>query len=147
MASTVSTPNPSAKRFGFAAIVEQAVESAVSEVLAESEEGLSLTRDKVESHLRRELRDRLMPHAERFYTTPDIASILKVAEQTVIAWRASDTGPPFVRVGRGVRYRHSDLCHWIEQNRRRRFTRDPRRRPGSPPNTDSGSSPPTTAMH
>jgi excisionase family DNA binding protein len=43
----------------------------------------------------------------------EAARILAVSIRTLQAWRVSDVGPPFVRVGRLVRYARSDLLTWI----------------------------------
>lgn len=52
------------------------------------------------------------------------AEILGLSIRTLQAWRAHGTGPCFVRAGRAVRYRRSDLGSWIEAN-----TIAPRQRP------------------
>jgi predicted DNA-binding transcriptional regulator AlpA len=44
------------------------------------------------------------------------AEFLKLSPRTLQAWRAAGHGPAFVRVGRSIRYRHSDLVAWIESN-------------------------------
>ena len=44
------------------------------------------------------------------------AEVLAVRPRTLETWRCRGGGPPFVRVGRGVRYRLRDLHAWIEQN-------------------------------
>jgi predicted DNA-binding transcriptional regulator AlpA len=40
-----------------------------------------------------------------------------VAGRTLRQWRYTGDGPPFVRVGRAIRYRRADLDTWIAQNR------------------------------
>jgi hypothetical protein len=42
------------------------------------------------------------------------ASILGCTEATLAVWRRRSTGPGWVRVGRLIRYRHSNLIRWIE---------------------------------
>lgn len=44
----------------------------------------------------------------------DAAALLKVSQQTLANWRWRGEGPAFVRLGRLVRYRASDLATWIE---------------------------------
>jgi len=44
------------------------------------------------------------------------AELLGVSSRTLQAWRSRNEGPPFVRMGRAVRYRRQDLLAWIEQN-------------------------------
>jgi predicted DNA-binding transcriptional regulator AlpA len=46
----------------------------------------------------------------------DAANFLKLSIRTLQAWRSSGVGPAFVRAGRAVRYRQSDLINWIEAN-------------------------------
>ncbi|GKS58186.1 hypothetical protein YTPLAS18_17130 [Nitrospira sp.] len=43
-----------------------------------------------------------------------VARALDVKVKTLQAWRTRGGGPPFVRVGRLVRYRDEDLRQWIE---------------------------------
>ena len=42
------------------------------------------------------------------------AEALAVPPRTLERWRSHGGGPPFVRVGRHVRYRFRDLQAWIE---------------------------------
>ena len=44
------------------------------------------------------------------------AELLNVSVRTLQSWRLRRTGPPFVQVGRAVRYRRRDLINWIEAN-------------------------------
>jgi excisionase family DNA binding protein len=44
------------------------------------------------------------------------AKLLNLSTRTLQAWRLSSRGPAFVRAGRAVRYRRSDLLAWIEAN-------------------------------
>jgi predicted site-specific integrase-resolvase len=46
------------------------------------------------------------------------ANLLNVSEKTLANWRCSGFGPPFVRVGRLIRYREADLHDFILRNRR-----------------------------
>lgn len=43
-----------------------------------------------------------------------VAKLLTCGVKTLQAWRTRGGGPPFVRVGRLVRYRDRDLQQWIE---------------------------------
>lgn len=36
---------------------------------------------------------------------------------TLCNWRTMKKGPPFVRIGSNIRYRQSDLEHWLSQRR------------------------------
>ena len=44
------------------------------------------------------------------------AELLGVSSRTLQAWRCRNEGPPFVRMGRAVRYRRQDLLTWVTQN-------------------------------
>jgi len=44
------------------------------------------------------------------------ADLLNVSVRTLQSWRLRRAGPPFVQVGRAVRYRRRDLISWIEAN-------------------------------
>ncbi|MFH0901051.1 MAG: helix-turn-helix domain-containing protein [Pseudomonadota bacterium] len=54
-----------------------------------------------------------------FLTTKELAQLLRVREQTVRCWRlrGGDSGPPYVRVGNGLKspviYRLRDVEEWI----------------------------------
>jgi excisionase family DNA binding protein len=43
------------------------------------------------------------------------AAYLRLKRQTLSAWRCHHQGPPFVRVGRLVRYRKGDLDAWLDK--------------------------------
>lgn len=47
----------------------------------------------------------------------DLAALLKVQPVTCEKWRANNRGPAFIRIGRLVRYRLSDVQAWIARNR------------------------------
>lgn len=44
------------------------------------------------------------------------ADLLGLSIRTLQSWRLRRAGPPFVQVGRAVRYRRRDLIAWIEAN-------------------------------
>lgn len=48
--------------------------------------------------------------------TAQVAEQLQVAEQTLRYWRHVGSGPPSIKVGRGVRYRQSDVDAWLADN-------------------------------
>jgi hypothetical protein len=45
-----------------------------------------------------------------------VANQLNVSVRTLQSWRLRRAGPPFVQIGRAVRYRRRDLLDWIEAN-------------------------------
>ena len=46
----------------------------------------------------------------------EAADLLDLSVRTLQSWRMRRAGPPFVQVGRAVRYRRRDLLTWIEAN-------------------------------
>jgi predicted DNA-binding transcriptional regulator AlpA len=46
----------------------------------------------------------------------EAADLLSLSIRTLQAWRNRFAGPPFVHVGRAVRYRRRDLISWIDAN-------------------------------
>ena len=42
------------------------------------------------------------------------AEVLGVSPKTLPRWRWAGTGPAFLRVGRAIRYRRSDLEAWLD---------------------------------
>ncbi len=51
--------------------------------------------------------------------TEQAAEILDVKKSTLEAWRCRGGGPPFIKYGRAIRYRESDLQEFIESRVRR----------------------------
>jgi hypothetical protein len=60
------------------------------------------------------------------------ARLLAVSNRTLQTWRCKGIGPAFVRAGRAVRYRQTDLDAWIVANTVGRGEFDP----GKSPKTD-----------
>lgn len=46
----------------------------------------------------------------------DAADFLSLSVRTLQSWRLRVAGPPFVQIGRAVRYRRRDLIAWIDAN-------------------------------
>lgn len=44
------------------------------------------------------------------------AKLLNISERTLQAWRLRGTGPAYVKAGRAIRYRQSDLLEWANEN-------------------------------
>ena len=53
----------------------------------------------------------------RFLTQREVAELLQVPERTVEDWRLTGNGPPFVKLGRHVRYEVSELVAWTRERR------------------------------
>lgn len=46
----------------------------------------------------------------------ELAEMLKVTEETLREWRRQKIGPDFVKVGKSVLYRETDVQQWLEMN-------------------------------
>lgn len=46
-------------------------------------------------------------------TAAELAERLKLSTRTLRRWRSEGKGPPFVRVGRGVRYDWGEVKEWM----------------------------------
>lgn len=51
---------------------------------------------------------------DRLLWPEEVAEMLGVPVGTLANWRYQGRGPAFVKVGRHVRYRRSDVVRWIE---------------------------------
>jgi hypothetical protein len=51
---------------------------------------------------------------KEYVNTEELAAHLDVAEQTLCHWRCRREGPPFIKVGRRIRYRVSDVEDWLK---------------------------------
>jgi len=50
---------------------------------------------------------------DHLLTTTDVADLLNnIPVETVKRWRATRTGPPFMRIGRHVRYSRQAVLEW-----------------------------------
>ena len=50
---------------------------------------------------------------DRLLTTKDAADLLRVSTSWLAKARMRGDGPPFLRIGRSIRYRQSDLLRWM----------------------------------
>lgn len=55
----------------------------------------------------------------RLMTPDEAAAYMSVAAKTLANWRYIGIGPPYYKIGAGVRYRRSDLDAFIAANERR----------------------------
>jgi len=53
-------------------------------------------------------------HPDTMLTTDEVAAMLRVQPRTLEDWRGDGYGPPFIYIGRHVRYRLRDVSAWIE---------------------------------
>jgi excisionase family DNA binding protein len=52
---------------------------------------------------------------DKFYTVPEVAELLKISQSKM--YRLVQKGViPYIKIGRNVRIRESDLLAWIDQN-------------------------------
>lgn len=51
--------------------------------------------------------------AARLLSERQVAERLNIGEVTLQQWRARGKGPPFVRLGRTIRYREADIEAWL----------------------------------
>ena len=66
-----------------------------------------------------------MNEEEKLLTEKQVADQLGISNRTLQAWRyRGGHTPPFLKVGRAVRYRPGDVRSWLAE-RRRRSTSDP----------------------
>ena len=60
------------------------------------------------------------PHAgDELLTMQEVADLVRVPLATLRYWRHLGTGPRSFRIGRSVRYWHTDVLHWLEEQSRR----------------------------
>jgi predicted DNA-binding transcriptional regulator AlpA len=61
------------------------------------------------------MRPTLNTSDDAILTEVEIADFLKLSTRTLQSWRVKNDGPPFIRVGRAIRYRLRDVVRWIEE--------------------------------
>ena len=47
------------------------------------------------------------------FTEAEVAARLRVVPRTLKVWRQIGEGPPYLKLGRQIRYAHSDLEAWL----------------------------------
>jgi excisionase family DNA binding protein len=62
------------------------------------------------------LPQRTLRDSEALLVEVHAADLLGLSSRTLQSWRSKKEGPPFVRVGRAVRYRRQDLLTWVAAN-------------------------------
>lgn len=53
---------------------------------------------------------------EQYLTPAEVANILQIPSKTLEHWRSIEEGPAYIKMGRHVRYRRSDVDSWAEAN-------------------------------
>ncbi|MGN6199921.1 helix-turn-helix domain-containing protein [Humibacter sp.] len=51
-----------------------------------------------------------------FLTSRQVAELLRVPLRTVEDWRLTRTGPPWLKLGRHVRYEQAALLAWVREH-------------------------------
>lgn len=51
----------------------------------------------------------------KLLTNSQTAELLGLKPNTLEIWRVEGRGPTFIKIGRSVRYRESDVVQWIEE--------------------------------
>lgn len=57
--------------------------------------------------------------SDRALTAKDAAHLTGFAPKTLANWRTTGGGPPFVTVGRSIRYMESSTLQWLRDRERR----------------------------
>jgi len=55
---------------------------------------------------------------ERLLMVSEAADILRLSQSWLAKSRMRGDGPPFVKIGRAIRYRESSLVQWLKSNQR-----------------------------
>jgi hypothetical protein len=53
-----------------------------------------------------------------FLTQAEVACLLGVPERTLEGWRLTKSGPPWLKLGRHVKYDRDDVLAWAREQRR-----------------------------
>jgi excisionase family DNA binding protein len=62
--------------------------------------------------------------ADEFLTPRETASLLRISESFLAKRRLDGSGPPFVKMGRAVRFRRSDVESWADAKLRKSTSDD-----------------------
>ena len=52
-----------------------------------------------------------------FLTQHELAELLRLPERTLEDWRLTHSGPPYLKLGRHVRYDVHDVLAWVTEHR------------------------------
>ena len=55
------------------------------------------------------------PNGDRILTENELAALTSFSPRTLQAWRQRCAGPPFMRVGRSIRYSQADVIAWMKE--------------------------------
>jgi len=64
--------------------------------------------------------EKSMDTEQKLLTETEVAKLLGLSPRTLQAWRyRGGHTPPFIKVGRSVRYRRADVLSWLRERQRR----------------------------
>ena len=52
---------------------------------------------------------------DRLLTSEDVSEYLRVSPHTIEMWRRKKVGPPWLKIGRSIRYKFSEVHAWLER--------------------------------
>ena len=58
-----------------------------------------------------------LTNTDALLSPTDLARLVRVAPITLAGWRVQGRGPTYIKVGRLVRYRRSDVQGWLDGQR------------------------------
>ncbi|MET4638310.1 excisionase family DNA binding protein [Mycetocola sp. 2940] len=61
--------------------------------------------------------DLTLQTAPQFLTQHEVAELLRLPERTLEDWRLTHAGPPYLKLGRHVRYDVQDVLTWVQEHR------------------------------
>ncbi|MFP5289551.1 MAG: helix-turn-helix transcriptional regulator [Actinomycetes bacterium] len=61
--------------------------------------------------------DSASPISPTFLTQREVAELLRLPERTLEDWRLTSHGPPYLKLGRHVRYDLADVVGWAREQR------------------------------
>lgn len=57
------------------------------------------------------------PATMEYLTAKQVAQLLQMKDDTLYQWRRQGEGPPFIKLGRTVRYARADVEAWLRVHR------------------------------
>lgn len=56
---------------------------------------------------------------DQLLTPDDLAGYVAVPRDTLAQWRSRGFGPPYIKIGRHIRYRWRDVSEWLDSRTER----------------------------
>ena len=54
---------------------------------------------------------------DQLLTAAELSALIKVKEETLERWRMRGQGPPYIKLGKLVRYARADIAEWVQAGR------------------------------